>query len=162
CVLHSWLQFTGGNAELEAGPGRELFVLLVDHPDFALFVENRVEGFGFAKEDFAELFFLDDGDSLELDHFENCEDGDDHGVTRTARFDKADESDAGIVAGENLAAQLNDHLGDGERFVAQFDARDFFTAFENLLENLDEIDQRNNQFAFRALVVVKGFIRIGP
>ena len=35
-------------------------------------------------------------------------------------------------------------------------------AFEDLLENADQIDQGNDQFAFGAFVVVEGFVGLGP
>ena len=58
-------------------------------------------------------------------------------MARGAGFEEADEVDAGIVIGEDLAAELSDHLRDGELFVLQLDAGDFFAAFEDLLENFD-------------------------
>jgi hypothetical protein len=48
----------------------QLLVFGVD-AEGAGFVEGGVEGFGFFDEDFAELFFLREGDGLELDHFED-------------------------------------------------------------------------------------------
>jgi hypothetical protein len=48
-----------------------LLVFLVDGADGAGFVEGDVEGFGFFYEDVGELFFLDEGHGLELDHFED-------------------------------------------------------------------------------------------
>jgi hypothetical protein len=46
--------------------------------------------------------------------------------------------------------------------VLQFDAGNFFFAFENLLEDADEVDERDNEFSFRTFVVVEGFVRLGP
>ncbi len=60
-------------------------------------IEGYVEGFGFLDEDVAKLFFLDKEDGLELDHFEDGEEGDDHGVAGGAGFEELNEAD-GIVA----------------------------------------------------------------
>jgi hypothetical protein len=57
---------------------------------------------------------------------------------------------------------LGDHLRDGEFFVAQIDARDFFAALEDLLENFNEIDERDDEVGIGAFVVVKGFVGLGP
>src|SRR5258708_783237 len=81
-----------------------LLVFFVDHADFAFFVEDRVEGFGFAEQDFAELFFLHDVDGLQLDHFEHRKEGHDHGVARRAGFKEFHQVGAGIFAGQDLAA----------------------------------------------------------
>ena len=102
------------------------------------------------------------GDGLELDHFEHGEEGDDHGVTGGAGFEELDEADGVGVAGEDLAAELGDHLGNGEGFVLQLDAGDFFFALEDLLEDADEIDEGDDQFAFGAFVVVERFVGLGP
>jgi len=59
-----------------------------------------------AQHDFAELFFLDHGDSLHLDHFEDGEEGDDHGVARRASLEETDEVDGVVVAGQDLRAEL--------------------------------------------------------
>jgi hypothetical protein len=99
---------------------------------------------------------------LQLDHFEDGQEGDDHGVARRAGFEEADEINAGIVAGKDLAAQLGDHLSHGELFVLQLDAGDFFATFEDLLKNFDEIDQRDDEFAFGTFVVIKRFVGLGP
>src|SRR5258708_5705158 len=118
-----------------------LLVFLVDQAHFAFFVEHGVEGFAFAQEDIAKLFFLNDRHSLQLDHFEDREKGHDHGVARGARFEKLHEVYAGVVARQDLSAQLRHHLRHCELFVLQFDAGNFFAAFEDLLKNFDEIDE---------------------
>ena len=79
-----------------------------------------------------------------------------------AGFEELDEADGAGVAGEDLAAELRDHLGDGEGVVLQLDADDFFFAFEDLLEDADEIDEGDDEFAFGAFVVVEGFVGAGP
>ena len=63
---------------------------------------------------------------------------------------------------EDLAAKLRDHLRNGEGLVLQLDARDFFFAFQDLLKHAHKIDERNDQFAFGAFVVVKRFVGLGP
>src|SRR5215467_14297242 len=135
---------TGLGTRRRASP---LFVFLVDHFNFALFVEDGVEGFGLPQHDFAELLFLEDGHGLQLYHFEHGEKGDDHGVARRTSFKEAHQIYAGIVARQNLAAQLSDHLRYRERFMAQFDARDFSAALQHLLEHLDQVDQGDHKFA---------------
>ena len=39
---------------------------------------------------------------------------------------------------------------------------DFFFALEDLLENADEVDEGDDQFALGAFVVVQGFVGLGP
>ncbi len=99
---------------------------------------------------------------LELDHFEDGEEGDDHGVAGGAGFEEFDEADGVGVAREDLAAELGDHLRDGEDFVLELDAGDFFFALEDLLEDADEIDEGDDEFAFGAFIVVEGFVGLGP
>jgi hypothetical protein len=114
-----------------------LLVFLVDVEDGAVFVEGYVESFGFFYEDVGELFFLDEPDSLELDHFEDGEEGYDHGVAGGAGFEELDEAYGGGIAGEDLRAELGDHLCYGEDVVGKFDADYFFFALEDLLEDPD-------------------------
>src|SRR5215469_9422900 len=110
----------------------QLLILLVDGEDGAVGIESDVEGFGFLDEDVGELFFLGEGYRLQFDHFEDGQERYDHGVTRRAGVEEVDEADGAGVAREDLAAELRDHLGDGESVVLQFDAGDFFSAFEDL------------------------------
>jgi hypothetical protein len=58
-----------------------LLILLVDLTDSALLVKDYIEHFVLAKKNNAKLLFLHEGDGLELDHFEDGEERDDHGVT---------------------------------------------------------------------------------
>src|SRR5208282_293453 len=110
---------------------RRLLVFGVD-AEGAGGVEGGVEGFGFFDQDVGELFFLVEGDGLELDHFQEGQEGDDHGVAGGAGFEEFDEADGGGFAREDAAAELGDHLGYGEFFVLEIDAGDFFFAFEDL------------------------------
>jgi hypothetical protein len=125
-------------------------------------VESDIKGFGFFDEDFAELLFLREADGLKLNHFQNSQEGDDHGVTRRASLKELNEADGTGVAGEDLATELGNHLRDGEDFVLQLDASNFFFAFEDLLEDADKIDERNDKFAFGGFVVVESFVGLGP
>lgn len=104
-------------------------------------VEGDVESFGALNDNFAELFFLGEGDGLKLNHFEDGQERDDHGVTRGTAFEELDKADRIGVARQNLATKLSDHLGDGERFVLEFDPGYFPFAFQDLLKNTDEIDE---------------------
>jgi len=99
---------------------------------------------------------------LELDHFEDGEEGYDHGVAGGAGFEELDEADGVGVAAEDLGAELGDHLGHSEDVVGQFDADDFFFALEDLLEDADEVDEGDDEFAFGAFVVVESFVGTGP
>jgi len=137
-------------------------VFLVDGEDGAVGVESDVEGFGALDEDVREGLFLGQRYSLEFHHLEDGEEGDDHGVTRRAGVEKFDQADGARVAGEDLAAELRDHLRDGEDVVLKLDADNFFFAFEDLLEDADEIDEGDDEFAFGAFIVVQGFVRVGP
>src|SRR6266481_4465097 len=85
---------------------------------------------------------------LHLDHFEHGEKGDNHGVARRASLEETDEVDGVVVAGQDLRAELGHHLRYGEFFVLQLDARDFFAALENLLEDANEVDHGDDQLAF--------------
>ena len=126
------------------------------------FVEGYVEALCFLDQDFAELFFLDEEDGLELDHFKDREESDDHGVAGGAGFEELNEADGIVGAGEDLAAKLGDHLRDGEEFVLQLDAGNFFFAFEDLLENTDKVDEGDDKFTFGAFIMVQGFVGLGP
>jgi len=137
-------------------------ILLVDLADTALLVEDQIEHLVLAKKDSAKLLFLHEGDGLELDHFEDREEGHDHGVARGAGFEELDEIESVVFAGEDLRAELSDHLRDGEFLVAQLDARDFFAALEDLLEDFYEIDQGDDEVGVGAFVVVEGFVGLGP
>jgi len=53
-------------------------------------------------------------------------------------------------------------LRDGEFFMTQLDAGDFFAALEDLLENFYEIDKGDDQVSVGAFVVVEGFVGLGP
>src|SRR5258708_17040576 len=46
-------------------------VFLIDLSHCAILVKRAVEHFMLAQDDFAELFFLDHGDGLHLDHFQH-------------------------------------------------------------------------------------------
>ena len=46
--------------------------------------------------------------------------------------------------------------------MLQLDARDFFFAFEHLLEDANQVDEGDDQFAFGSFVVVERFVRLGP
>jgi hypothetical protein len=83
-------------------------------------------------------------------------------VARGAAFEELNEADGIVGAGEDLAAELGNHLCDSEEFVLQLDAGNFFFAFEDLLENADKVDQGDDEFTFRAFIVVEGFIGLGP
>ena len=109
----------------------------VDVEDGAVFVEGYVEGFGFFYEDVGELIFLSQEYGLEFDHFQDGQEGYDHGVAGGAGFEELDEADGGGVAGEDLRAELGDHLGYSEDIVGQLDADYFFFALEDLLEDAD-------------------------
>jgi hypothetical protein len=146
----------------DVSPARLLLILLVNLADAALLVKNYVEHLVLAEKDSAKLLFLHEGDGLELNHFEYRQEGHDHGVARGAGFEKLDEIQGVVFAGQDLGAQLGDHLRDGEFFVAQIDARDFFAALEDLLENFYEVDQRDDQLGVGAFVVVEGFVGLGP
>jgi hypothetical protein len=61
-----------------------------------------------------------------------------------------------------LAAELGDHLGHGEGFVLELDAGNFLFSLEDLLEDANEIDEGDDEFAFGAFVVVERFVRLGP
>jgi len=125
-------------------------------------VEGGVEGFGALDEDVAELFLLGQCDGLELDHFKDSEKRDDHGVTRGAGFEELNEADGIVGAGEDLAAKLSDHLGDGEDFMLELDAGNFFLALEDLLEDADEVNEGDDEFALGGFVVIEGFVGLGP
>ncbi len=118
-----------------------LLIFLVDVEDGAVFVEGYVEGFGFFYENVGELIFLGQQYGLELHHFEDGQEGYDHGVAGGAGFEELDEADGGGVARKDLAAELGDHLGYGEDVVGQFDADYFFFALEDLLEDADQVDE---------------------
>src|SRR6516164_7576053 len=110
----------------------------------------------------AKLLFLGEAHRLKFNHFEDGKKRDDHGVTRGAGFEELNEAYGTGVASENLRAKLSDHLRDRIGLVLQFDAGDFLFAFENLLEDADEVDERDNEFSFRTFVVVEGLVRFGP
>src|SRR5258708_32657969 len=57
-----------------------LLIFLVDVEDGAVFVEGYVEGLGFFYENVGELIFLGQQYGLELHHFEDGQEGYDHGV----------------------------------------------------------------------------------
>src|SRR5215472_17068129 len=139
-----------------------LLVFLVDGEDGAVGVEGDIESLRALDEDVGELFFLAEGYRLKLDHFKHGKEGDNHGVTRGAGVEEFDEADRAGVAGEDLAAELRDHLGDREDVVLKLDAGHFFFAFEDVLENPNKIDERNDEFSFGALVVVEGLVGLGP
>ena len=46
--------------------------------------------------------------------------------------------------------------------MLQLDAGDFFAAIEDLLEHFYQVNERDDQIAFRAFVVVERFVRLGP
>jgi hypothetical protein len=83
-------------------------------------------------------------------------------MSRGARFKKFDQANGVLVAGENLGAKLGHHLGDGEGFVLQVDADDLFAALQDLLEDFDEVNERDDEVAFGAFVVIKRFVGPGP
>ena len=83
-------------------------------------------------------------------------------MARGAGFKELDEAEGVVFAGKNLRSELDDHLRDGKFFVAQIDARDFFAALEDLLENFYEIDERDHQVGIATFVVVEGFVGLGP
>ena len=138
-----------------------LLVFGVD-AESAGFIEGEIEGLGFLDDNVAKLLFLGEADRLKLDHFEHRKKRDDHGVTRRASFEELNEAYGTSVASKNLRTKLRDHLRDGVGFVLQFDAGNFLFAFENLLEDADEVDERDDQFAFRTFVVVERLVRLGP
>jgi hypothetical protein len=92
-------------------------IFLVDVEDGAVFVEGYVEGFGFFYEDVGELIFLGQEYGLKFHHFQDGQEGYDHGVAGGAGFEELDEADGGGVAREDLGAELGDHLGYGEDVV---------------------------------------------
>src|SRR5436309_1742260 len=71
-------------------PLPRLLVFFIDLADCAVFVKHGIEHFMLAEDDFAELFLLNHGDSLHLDHFQQSEKSDDHGMTRRACLKKSD------------------------------------------------------------------------
>src|SRR5271165_468078 len=148
-------------ANTKTGSRASSLILGVD-AEGARFVEGDVEGFGFFNDDFAELLFLGEEDRLELDHFEDGKEGHDHGVAGGAGFEELHEAYGIVGAGEDLTPQLGNHLRDGELFMLELNAGDFFFALEELLEDTDEVDKGNNEFAFSAFVVIKGFVGFGP
>src|SRR6202162_2855962 len=83
---------------------RHLLILLIDLADAALLVKDHIEHLVLAKKNSAKLLFLHEGDGLELDHFEDREEGDDHGVARGAGFEELDEIERVVFAGEDLRA----------------------------------------------------------
>lgn len=54
-------------------------------------------------------------------------------MARGASFKELDEADGIRVASQDLPAKLRNHLRDGEEFVLQFNAGDFFFALQDLL-----------------------------
>src|SRR3984957_13908704 len=76
----------------DGAAARLLLILLVDLADAALLVKDHIEHLVLAKKDSAKLLFLHEGDGLELHHFQDGEEGDNHGVARRAGFEKLDEA----------------------------------------------------------------------
>src|SRR2546423_14316042 len=96
---------------------RTLSIFLADLAQRAVFVKDYVKHFSLAEQDFAELFFLDHGDGLQLDHFQYREERDDHGMTRGASLEKTNEVGGVVIAGQDLRAELRHHLRHGELLV---------------------------------------------
>ena len=102
--------------------------------------EDGVEHFVFAETDVFEQVGLDEQDGLHADHFENGEQGDDHGVFGFAGFEEFDQRD-GIVGRDQAMAEAVHHLRDGDLIVLQLEFGDFFAAFEDLLESFYQVHQ---------------------
>jgi hypothetical protein len=79
-----------------------------------------------------------------------------------AGFEKLNEADGTVGAGEDLAAELGNHLRDSEEFVLELDAGNFFFSLEDLLENADKVDEGDDEFTLGAFIVVQGFVGLGP
>src|SRR5262249_14218834 len=139
----AWLR-TSGCYRRVVGCLGPLFVLFVDLAEPAGFVKHKLERLALLENNFAELLFLSKRNRLHFYHFKDGEKRDDHRMSRGASFKEFDQANAVVVAGENLGAKLRHHLRDGEGWVLQVDARDFFSAFQDLLEDFDEIDQRDD------------------
>ena len=52
--------------------------------------------------------------------------------------------DVAVIFGKDLRAELRHHLRHGELLVLQLDARNFFAALENGLEDAHEVDERDH------------------
>ncbi len=74
----------------------------------------------------------------------------DHGAARRARLEKVHQLDAVFTDASSAAAQRLHHVGDGELIMVQLDARHLLAAFEHLLEDLHQVDERYDQFALGA------------
>ena len=81
--------------------GIQAYILLVFGVDAegAGIVKGYVEGFGFLDENLAELFFLEQRYGLEFHHFEDGQNGNDHGVAGGAGLEELNEADRIGVAG---------------------------------------------------------------
>ena len=86
---------------------------------------------------------------------------DDHRVPGFAGLEKFDERN-GIVGDDQALAQAVHHLRDRDGIVAQAELRDFFSAFENLLECFDQVHERDDQLALHFVAAVERFIGMRP
>src|SRR5580704_12188817 len=142
-----WLR-TAGCYRRVVGCLGPLFVLFIDLAEPAGFIKHKVERLALLENNLAELLFLSKSNRLHFYHFQDGEKGDDHRMSRGASLKKFDQADGIVVAGENLGTQLRHHLGDGEDLMLEVDANRLFTAFEDLLEDFDEVDEGDDEFAF--------------
>jgi len=114
-----------------------------------------------AQHDFAELSFLDHGDGLHLDHFEDGEKGDDHGVARRASLEKADEVNGVVVAGQNLRTELGIICATVNCSCCSRCAK-LLCGARGLAGRRGRGRPWRRQLAFGAFVVVQRFVGLGP
>jgi hypothetical protein len=98
---------------------------------------------------------------LHANHFQNGQQGDDHGVARLAGFEEIDEG-YGIVVRRQTLAQAVHHLRDGHGFVMQLELLEAFFAFKDLLESFYQINEGDDQLALDFVAGVQRAVGMGP
>src|SRR6185437_13002798 len=138
-----------------------LEVLLLDFGHRVGTGEYRLEHFMLAKADIGEKRGLHQQHGLHAHHFEHGEERNDHGVAGFASVKEFDERDD-FVGGDEALAEAVHHLRDGDAFMAQGKLGDVFFALEDVLEGLDEIHERNDEFAFDFFTGVERAVWMRP
>src|SRR6185437_6915299 len=138
-----------------------LEVLLLDFGHRVGTGEYRLEHFMLAKADIGEKRGLHQQHGLHAHHFEHGEERNDHGVAGFASVKEFDERDD-FVGGDEALAEAVHHLRYGDAFMAQGKLGDVFFALEDVLEGLDEIHERNDEFAFDFFTGVERAVWMRP